>query len=116
MHVRRGAETRDRLQRRQAYGTYPLLATFAEYTDRFCVKSDVGHIERGEFAQSQAAAVEEFHNDADAQRHPTRNKPAFAFAHCGRKKFSMLLPRGDQWKLLLELGQLPLPHSSPFTH
>src|SRR6266536_6543472 len=102
MHVRRGAVTRDRLQRRQAHGTHPLLATFAEHTDRFRVKIDMGHVERGEFAQSQAAAVEQFHNRDIAQRHPSWRRPAFALARWGRKKFFNLLAREDQWKLLLD--------------
>jgi hypothetical protein len=110
VHVRRGAVTRDRLQRRQADGTHPLLATFPEYTHRFCVKIDIGYVERCEFAQSQAAAVEQFHNRDIAQRHPSRRRLAFALARWGRKKFFNLLAREDQRKLLLDLGQLHLAH------
>ena len=62
MNVGRRAISLDRLQRWQAYRADAFLAAFAEYAHRFCVKIDIGDIERSQFAQAQAAAVKQFHD------------------------------------------------------
>jgi hypothetical protein len=96
MHVRRDAITRNRLQCRQTHRADPLFAAFAEYADRLCVRVDLSHVEPSQFAQPQAAAVEQFHNGNIAQRHPDWRRLAFRFARWRGKKFFYLLARQDQ--------------------
>ena len=57
MNVSGSAIFLDRFQRWQSYRADALLAAFAEYAHRFCVKIDIGNVERRQFAQAQPAAI-----------------------------------------------------------
>ena len=57
MHVGRDSIFLDRFQCWQAHRADAFLAALAEYAHRLCVRIDLGHIERSQFAQAQAAAV-----------------------------------------------------------
>jgi hypothetical protein len=110
MHIRRDAITRARLQSRQTHRADPFFAAFAEYADRLCVRIDVSHVERSQFAQPQAAAVEQFHNGDIAQRHPNRRRLGFCLARWGGKKLFDLLACEDQRKFPLDFWQLYFAH------
>src|SRR5437868_13353219 len=68
--LRRRAISLDSLQRRDTYRTNTLLSTFAEDARRFGVMIDVGHIQRSQLAQPQAAAVKELENRDVTIPHP----------------------------------------------
>src|SRR5437899_4355196 len=110
MHVRRGAITRDRLQSRQTHRADPLLAAFAKYADRLCVRIDLRHVERSQFAKPQATAIEQFHNGDIAQRHPNWRRSALLLARWGSEEFFDLLARENQRQFLLDFWHLYFAH------
>ena len=103
MHVGGRAITRDRFERGKTHRTNAFLPAFAEDAHRLGVKIDIGNIERRQFAQAQAAAVEKFHDRDIAQRHPNWRCPFFCDLHrCGEQFFD-LLPREHERKFLVDL-------------
>src|SRR5215475_5364206 len=102
MHICRNAIARDRLKSRETYRADSLFAAFAEYADGLCVRIDVSHVERSHFAQSQATAVEQFHDGDVAQRHPDRRRLGFPLARWSGKKLFDLLTREDQGQFLFD--------------
>src|SRR5207244_8025941 len=111
MHVRRDSITRDRLQSRQTHRADPLLAAFAKYADGLCVRIDLSHVERSQFAKPQATAIEQFHNGDIAQGHPNWRRSALLLARWGGKEFFDLLAREDQRTFLLAFCHLYFAHN-----
>ena len=110
MDVRRRSIFLDRLQRRQTDRTDAFFAALTKYAYRLGVRINIGNIERSQFAQSQPAAVEQFHDGDIAQRHPGRRRSALLLARWGREKFLHLLSGEHERQLLFHLWQLHFLH------
>ena len=108
MRVRRRPIFLDRFQRRHANRTNPFFSAFAKNAYRLRVKIDIVHIERGELAQTQPAAVKKFHYRRVAQRHPLwRGALLWKFQRRSQQFFD-LLPSQHERQLLFDLWQLQL--------
>ena len=86
------------------------LAAPGAYGRSWSVRIDLSHVERSQFAQSQATAVEQFHNGNIAQRHPSRRRSALLLARWGSKEFFDLLAGENQGQFLLDFRQLYFAH------
>ncbi len=75
----------------------------------FARKIDIFHVQRRKLAQSQAAAVEKFHDRRVAERHPFRGGVLLRHLERRIEQLVDLLPGEDQRQLFLHLRKLQLP-------
>src|ERR1043166_76132 len=108
MNVRGRAIFLDRVEGRRANRTNAFLPALSKNADRFGVKIDIFHVERGEFAQTQTAAVKKFHYRDIAQRHPLRRGALLWNFQRRDKQFFDLLACQDERQLFVDLRKLQL--------